>query len=107
MGGVDVGTGGSGGAFFLGCLKLHLKEQLPTPLCHTVLSAARTVAFVALLHQRRSEMGVPASHPSSLYGRWRQGHPPSGSSHNTSCVCQDSLGEDLRQNMYQKGDWLH
>ena len=58
-------------------------------------------------HQRSSEMEVPVSHTSSLHGRQRQEHLPSRSSHNNTCVSQGSLGEDLRQNTYDKEDWLH
>lgn len=48
MGGRGVGGMGDGGPFFLGPLKVHLKGQLPTLPCHTLLSNARLVAFVAL-----------------------------------------------------------
>lgn len=101
VGAVGMGAVGGGGVFFLGCLKLRLKGQLPTLSHHTVPSAARIVTFVALKWSiRGGQRWGFQPHTSSLQGRQGQEHLPSRSSHNTTCVSQGSLGEDPRQNTY-------
>lgn len=65
VGGVGMGAVGGRGVFFLGCLKLHLKGQLPTLSHHTVPSAARIVTFVALEWSIRWGF---QPHTSSLHG---------------------------------------
>lgn len=83
------GVGGfgvrGGGVSFLGCLKLHLKGQLPTLSHHSpVCYKDSSICCSGMEHQRRSEMRVPASHTSSLHRRQRR--------------------EDPRQNTYCKED---